>query len=329
MLQHILPFSLDPLDKNFVPAKPKHSVEDRKVYELEQQGDLIITRKRDGYRHLVVVSSSRVRIYTRGIEDVTALYPHICEDFLRLGLPTGDFLFDGEMLVDNSGRDEFEMLTRIAKSKPEAAIALQSEAGKAVYMIFDPIIWEGRITSDKPYRERLCMLKSLFGGHQNSSHVSSISPVPVLSCSFNEARKQVLREGWEGLVLYDGTKPTAFRLDGRKDQPIRPDGCWKWKPHFEDDFIATRFTYGTGKNKDRMGKLYLAQIDPQTGEMVSCGEVGGGFSDAEREDFAHATYPLVVQVEYQRRFPSGALRHPQFVRLRGDKAPEECIYPTS
>ncbi len=327
MPQNLLPFSLDPLDRNFVPAKPKHRVEDNKVYELEQRGDLIITRKRDGYRHLVVVSNSRVAIYTRGIEDVTSLFPHICEEFSRLGLPSGDFLFDGEMLVDRNDRDEFEMLTRIAKSKPEAAVALQETIGKASYMIFDPIVWEGEVTSEKSYRERLAIIQSLFTGSRE--HVSFLFPVPVLSCSFDEARERVQKEKWEGLVLYDGTKPTAFRLDGRKEQPIRPDGCWKWKPHFEDDFIAKRFTYGTGKNKHRMGKLFLAQIDPQTGKEVSCGEVGGGFTDEEREEFVSAQYPLVVQVEFQKRFPSGALRHPQFIRIRIDKIPKECVSPIS
>jgi len=62
-----LPFSLDPLEPNFVPAKPKNSVKDSVVKKVEDAGNLLITRKRDGYCHLAVKTSDRIRLYTRGI----------------------------------------------------------------------------------------------------------------------------------------------------------------------------------------------------------------------------------------------------------------------
>jgi len=59
-----------------------------------------------------------------------------------------------------------------------------------------------------------------------------------------------------------------------------------------------------------------------------CGEVGGGFSDQQREYYADKMlYPLVVEVKYEKRFASRALRFPQFLRERADKSVDEC-YPT-
>ncbi|MEK9180274.1 MAG: hypothetical protein AAB897_02585 [Patescibacteria group bacterium] len=319
-----LPFSLDPLDPKFVPAKPKHSIEESKVLELERAGNLIITRKRDGYRHLAAVTSRGVRIYTRGIEEVTDNYPEITQEiFQRLAISPRGTLLDGEMIIDEGGKDNFERLAQVAKSNPERARKLQ-ESAPVRFMIFDVLVHGGELVTDLNYRTRLFMLRQMFP-QRAPEHISLLE---VLDCPFAEATKLVRKENWEGLVLYDATKTTEFRLDGKKDQPKRPEGCWKWKPLKEDDFIAKSFAYGSGKNKNRMGKLFLFQIDHQTGEEISCGEVGGGFTDKDREDFVRAQYPLVVQVEFQKRFPSGALRHPQFLRLRTDKSPAECLLPT-
>lgn len=322
-IQKELPFSIDPLDPKFVPPKPKNSVLESKVFALEKKGDLIITRKRDGYRHLVAITKKGVRIYTRGIEDVTARYPHIVEELKGANF-SSDVLIDGEMVVDDKGKDRFEALAKIAKSKPEAAVALQQRQLKTHFMVFDVVVWKDEVALSCPYVERLKIVSDNF----HFDFVGNISSVPVLSCSFVEAKKLVKRSGWEGLVLYDRTKSSTFRLDGKIEQPPRPEGCWKWKPLTEDDFFVERWEKGSGKNKNCMGKLYLLQIDSKTGKKVPCGEVGIGFSDEERGALADNTkYPLVVQVAYERRFASGALRFPRFLRIRDDKKPEECILP--
>lgn len=322
-----LPFSLDPLDPNFVMAKPKNSVAESKILNLETAGNLSITRKRDGYCHLVAGSNSSVKIYTRGIEDVTAKYPHIVHEISSMEIPF-PFLLGAEILFDNCGKDEFEKLTRIAKSGNSAAVKLQEEIGFAVAMIFGVIVFGGKIVSLQTHQERFDLIARIFS--QLDFRPTYAYPLEVLGCSFKKAKSLVKEKKWEGLVLYDKTKPSAFRLDGKSNQPPRPEGCWKWKPKFEDDFIAVGWIPGSKgkKHQHRMGKLKLAQLDARTGKMVSCGEVGIGFSDKDREILVDdSLYPWVAQVEFQERFSSGKLRFPSFVRRRIDKRPEECLLP--
>ncbi|MEK7802183.1 MAG: hypothetical protein AAB276_06995, partial [Pseudomonadota bacterium] len=139
--------------------------------------------------------------------------------------------------------------------------------------------------------------------------------------------------------IYDTNGKSAYRLDGNDDNPPRPVGCWKRKPIREEDFIAYGWVRGTkGKrHENRMGKLLLAQVDKKTGEQIVCGEVGIGFSDKQRDEYANdKLYPCVAEVHYERRFPPRkiskgrvqcALCNPRFGRLRDDKKPNGCILP--
>lgn len=316
----MLPFCLDPLYPRLVVAKPKNSVKEAKVREVEEAGHLISTRKRDGYRHLIPITKRGVRIYTRGITEVTDLYPHLVQEVRAMDLPY-DTLLDGELHNDLHGKDDYEFTAKVANSLPTHAHVLQKERGHVRFAVLNVILLEGNDLCEKTFYERLAIMRML-----PYTRFGYLSPMEVLDCSFVNAKRRVKRNKWEGLVLYHMLRTTAYRLDGNTKVPPRPEGTWKWKPRKEDDFIVRKFAYGSGRNANRMGKLFLSQIDPATGKEAPCGEVGA-FKDVMREYFAHeAAYPLVVQVSYQKRFTSGALQSPVFMRIRREKSIEECVF---
>jgi ATP-dependent DNA ligase len=331
-----LPFQLDPLDKKFVFSKPKNSVEDKIIYDLEREGRAIYTRKRDGHCVYVVITAQGAKIYTRGtLRDITAHFPAVIWrlENLHIGENT---LFAGELIAihENTKQDWREHIASLVNLRdPHKALMLQIMQGYAKLMIYNVIISEGVNVTDLNHESRFAIIQGILG-----SGFSDVLPIEILKMTFDEAQAHVLKNAWEGLVIYDRLATTTYRLDGNADDPPRPVGCWKRKPSYEDDFVATSFVYGTkGKRHEkRMGKLNLAQYDPITKELVSCGEVGIGFSDMQREYFTHTDYPCVIQVEYERRFPPRqltknkiqcALCNPRFVLLRDDKNPAGCILP--
>ncbi|MDP3963193.1 MAG: hypothetical protein Q8Q39_01715 [bacterium] len=327
-----LPFTLDPLDTKLVLPKPKNSVEDETVLALEKENRALYTRKRDGYG-VVLVVTGRVRIYTRGSNrKITANVPHIVKELEGARIPQNS-VFCGELHAEKAGKDWRDFITSITGEDAAKAVALQHTHARARLMSYNALVLSGRDVASLSNAERIGTVQECFTGLEYAF------PVEMVNRSFADAQVAAIENAWEGLVVYDKTKPTAYRLDGNDDRPPRPDGCWKRKPIYEDDFVAIGWVAGTAgkRHAHRMGKLVLAQAHPETGALVPCGEVGIGFSDAEREYFASdKRFPCAVQVEYERRnaprrvskhHTQCALTNPRFVRLRDDKTPAACLLP--
>ncbi|MBI4118282.1 MAG: hypothetical protein HY455_01985 [Parcubacteria group bacterium] len=328
-----LPFALNPLDTTFVPPKPINSIKDDVVRKLERAGRLIITRKYDGNYVSVVVMGGRVRIYTRGtVEDITAKFPHLVEELRGNQSLRGVTLLCAELLMfDYEGHDDLHAVGRLVKSQAEVAQHLQLEQGLARLRVFNALVFGGEDITSRTNRERLELVQRTVAPGANY-----VLPVEVLPGTLAEAEREVVRNKWEGLVLYDALGTTKYHLDGNEDRPPRPTGSWKRKPFSEDDFIVTGWEKGSGKNADRVGKLFLAQRHPLTGVLVPCGEVGTGVSDKERGALTKAEYPLVAQIKFEKRqkprmVSKGkihcALRSPVFLRTRDDKSPDACLLP--
>jgi len=132
----------------------------------------------------------------------------------------------------------------------------------------------------------------------------------------------------EGIIV----KP----LDGTY-QKKRSFNWLKIKAEETDEFRIVGAEEGTGKNKGKLGALV---IDVEGVEV----KVGGGFSDAQRDEFwlaygrdlarlaghddaAPAEYHALgcellgrlIEVEFHEKTPDGSLRHPRFIRFRDDK----------
>lgn len=314
-------FSLDPLDPKFVASKPRQELDEERALQLEREGNLIITRKRDGYGHLTAITKNRIRIYTAGINDVTDHYPHIVEEIRKMQFPD-DTLLRNEIFVSPKDTDDFSLFASIAKSSAEKAIEIQNTM-PASCMIFDIIVLEGKIFTGKAFKERLRFINAHFPEDDDDLKLKFVIPVEVLPIPLLVAQKDASLHKYEGIVGYDANGTTEYRLDG--GDPPRPKVCWKWKPLKEDDFIVREKIFVKEGSKKRFKEVELTQIDAKTGEEFYCGKLGS-FTKEMKEFLAKAKLPIVMQVQFMSRHASRKLREPRFMRLRDDKKPKECIY---
>lgn len=307
--------------------KPKNSIEDSKLDELEKEGRAVYTVKRDGQNHVIVMSDFGLTIYSRTMDDCSDKYPHLVEALKPL--PTKTILL-GEIILDSGGKDNFNLVSSICRSDTSEAILKQNKYGKVKYYVYDLAYLNGKnlLTTTKFKDRRELMLKLIKG--LSSKY---IVPSEVISQPHEKALREVVNRGLEGLVMFDseGTMKdgVAFSMSGKAE---RPSGVAKVKPTLESDFIVRWDPkndigdYGKGKNKDVVGNVFLYQL--LDGQEVFLGKCGGGLSDFQRKFYTTAEYPRVWRVEFSAVQPkTGKLRFPVFNAdrtLAGDKGIKEC-----
>jgi len=307
------------LTKTFVPAKPLNSAKEGQLEKADAAGTLLIQRKRDGRRHLVLKTrKGDIRIYSRRIEEVTANMPGLVKALGSMNIPNGTIL-DGEVIVDRDGVDDYRATGTFTNPAQDPNESAERAADLPVaFMVFDVLYNAGDACWALPYSERYAIMNDMLRGRS----FGAVHLAQNLDLTLEQAQKLARKEKWEGLICWFADKGSFVR-DGGK--PKRCNAA-KWKPVKENDFIATSYFFGSGELSKVAGGLELAELDPDTGEMRTAGKVGTGFDAAKRREILKWKFPCVVEVKYDKQEPdSGKLRFPVFLRLRDDKGVDECI----
>jgi len=309
----------EPFDKGFVPAKPIQmgEYEPEILEQLEKDGLLLKTLKEDGYKLYAVKSHVGWKLFTDGIRDVSAHVPQITNALSKLKVPNNSMLIGEGMIYLDGQKSDLSGPQQIFSMKdPAEAVAKQDKIGKLQLMVFYIAFWDGKSCFDASYCNQVARIETLLRGAG-----PYIRPVQVLRESLAEVQKSVRKSGAEGLVLYDSEFVSSYRLDGK--DPERVAGCYKWKPEFEDDFIAWGHNVSE-KNPALVKEVKLTQFEKKTGKFIDCGKYGA-FSKSERERLLTASYPMVLKLTFTKRFPSGKLREPKKPIFRTDKPWQKCV----
>jgi len=356
-----------PLPKNLCFYKPKKEIAEKSVIKLDEEGRAIWTLKRDGMMHISVRRDGEWEIYSRRMDLVTESYPHIVEALESLDLPDNTILLGEMCFLNDDGSDNFKNVSKICRSKSDLALAYQGlqdfqkrkqgepTLGKVSYYVFDVAFYAGRdLISNEPVRRRLVVLKEIFEKLDDRLKVSTgrkapreliiresrlregmlrqrfIAPVKIYQTTAKEDLALAKHLKAEGFVLLDAEAKygdRAYSFDGKAQ---RPDGIWKRKPKYEDEFIITGYYEGTGRNRGKLGGFTIEQVHPETGERIDCGKCGGGFTDQQREELFNDDNLLeqTIKIEFDSRQPENngifALRFPEFKGF-ADKEPDECV----
>ena len=315
-------FKFDPPPKGFVLAKPIQwgEYDENGIYELEKQKRLIIEVKRDGWKLLNISANKHIKIYTDGPRAITDRIPHIAEEFRARKLPDKTFLADEGLMTANGKDDRGKVQSVLAQNTTVEKASAAQKIFQMRLMVFEAVFWNGEYLLDKPYAERLQLIQTFL------KQDGYIRPPEILNVSFDEAKKLVIKESLEGVVLYDKEFRSSFRLDGKN--PKRPEGCYKWKPMFEGDFIV-RDLIPSDERRGDFKEIRLLQIDPKNGLEIDCGK-HGVFSKKDREEIQslfRKDKPFVVQFEYEQRTVNSKLVNKRFMGIRYDKKWQDCLMP--
>jgi bifunctional non-homologous end joining protein LigD len=290
--------------------------------------------KWDGVRAIGYAEGGRLRLESRSGNNITPRYPELRG--LGRALGSHEAVLDGEVVaLDASGRPSFQRLQRRMHLTSEGQVRRLSQSEPVVYMIFDLLWLDGHSLLAETYETRRARLAELeLAGptwQAPAHHVGN-------GAALLEASKA---QGLEGLV--------AKRLDCPYIPGRRTQGWVKVKNVRNTDVVVGGWVGGDGGRLGRIGALVIGFMN-DAGELIFCGKVGTGFTDAELirlqgivDPLARDTTPftgtqperatrfvepvLVASVDYGDITEAGTLRHPVYKGLRDDLDPAEVVAP--
>ena len=286
--------------------------------------------KYDGFRMLATRDAKRARLRYRRGREATGTFPEI-EKAVR-ALPFDGLTMDGEIVVlDENGRPSFQRLQQRFQLTRRADIRQAAVRLPCTYFAFDLLGLEGHDLRSLPLLERKKILRRVIpaaGPLRYSDHVEERG---------REMFDEVMKMGLEGIVAK------------RADSPYRPGRSADWQKIRVDrtgDFVIVGYSAPKG-SRTGFGALHLALYEGEG--LVYAGRVGTGFSDQQLSELLEALEAsrradppftgappkerghvwveprLVSEVRYKEWTRDGLLRHPVFLRIRDDKAVEECV----
>ncbi len=293
--------------------------------------DWLFEIKYDGIRVLAQRRDEAVTLLGRKGDDITRRYPEIVHALSKTA--SDSFLIDGEIVaMDDRGRPSFQRLQRRMHLTDRAEIESAALTASVRGMFFDCLEASERDLRALPLTQRkecLALFLPDRGVVQYSEHML-------------ERGEEFYRAAWEnhleGMV---GKRANSRYVSGRTRQWL------KFKCRQHQEFVIGGYTT-PGGSRPHFGALHLGLY--RDGELVYVSKVGTGFDRttlrsiherllalARRDSPFAAGSPagaghcwveprLVCEVEFAGWTADGGLRHPSFMGLRNDKAPEECLH---
>jgi len=316
----------------FVPVAPMlaQTAPDVGTALRELGGEAAFEWKMDGARIQVHKRAEEVRIYTRGLNEVTAALPEVVE--LARSLSAQVLILDGEVIaLDNAGRPHaFQITMRRVGRRLDVEAMRAGLPLKAFF--FDCLRLEAESIADRAARERFEAL---------ATAVPASAQMPRLITSAEPAAREyyeaALAAGHEGVMAKSLTAPYEAGNRGA--------GWLKIKRVHTLDLVVLAAEWGHGRRSGKLSNLHLGALDPSSGQYVMLGKTFKGLTDVmlewqtreflrretHRDDWTVYLRPeLVVEVAFtdlqaSTRYPGGlALRLARVKRYRDDKSAAEA-----
>jgi DNA ligase-1 len=296
----------------------------------ELGGEAALEWKMDGARIQLHKRGAEVRLYTRGLNEVTSAVPEIAE-FARV-FPADVLILDGEVIaLDAAARPHPFQITMRRFGRKLNVEAVRSELPLRAFF-FDCLRLEGESIAERPARERFAALAAAVPAEARMPQLVTASEVAARA--FYDA---ALAAGHEGVM--------AKSLHAPYEAGNRGASWLKVKRAHTLDLVVLAAEWGHGRRSGKLSNLHLGALDPATGAYVMLGKTFKGLTDAmlewqTREFLARETHrdaatvylrpELVVEVAFSdlqssSRYPGGlALRLARVKRYREDKRPEDA-----
>jgi len=307
-------------------AQPAQDIEQA----LQQLGTAALEWKLDGARVQVHKSGDEVRVYSRGLNDVSAAVPELVQT--ARSLRAAQLILDGETIaLQADGRPHSFQVTMRRFGRKLDVERMRQELPLSVFL-FDCLRRDEQDLTSRPATERFAALAEI-------SPSELIIPRLVTSdrATAQDYFELALGRGHEGLL--------AKSLQAPYEAGSRGSSWLKIKRAHTLDLVVLAAEWGHGRRRGWLSNLHLGARDPASGGFVMLGKTFKGLTDemlewqtkallaleATRDAYAVYVRPELVveiavnEIQASPQYPGGlALRFARVKRFRTDKRPDDA-----
>ena len=250
---------------------------------IDKIGECAVEPKFDGFRIQAHYSKKEgVKLFTRGLEEVTFMYPDIERGILDQ-IKADEAIFEGEAIAYNPSTNEYLPFQLTSQRKRKYDIEEMAKKIPLKYMVFDVLYLDGKNLIPKPYKERRLEFENLM---KEGSVL-----YPAEERIFDDGKEienyfdKCIADGLEGIL--------AKKLDGGYQAGARGWNWIKLKRSYQSklndtiDCVVMGYYFGRGKRTGfGIGAFLIGIYDESQDKFLTIAKVGTGLTDEEWRELA-------------------------------------------
>ena len=240
-------------------------------------GKCAVEQKYDGFRCQVHKDGRKVKLYSRNLEETTAMLPDIIAAAVA-HVKAERAIFEGEALAFNERTNEFMPFQETIQRKRKHGVGGMAEALPLKLFAFDLMFIDGKDMLNEPYEERRKALESAISKNDTitlSSRIITSSPKEL--DSFFESS---IENGLEGIVAKDLSAP--YVAGARKFSWIKMKRSYRGKIEDTIDVVIIGYYLGKGSRASfEFGGLLCATYNKEDDVFESVSRLGTGFTEKQ------------------------------------------------
>lgn len=315
--------------------------------------------KLDGERFQIHKDGDSIQIFSRRLENITAMYPDAVS-MVSTQVKVRNAVLEGEAVAIDAESGEIKSFQTLMRRRRKHRIEEMAEKFPIAVFLFECLYVDGEDLTLEPYTKRRATLQDIVEETERFKLVRALqtSEVSQLVDFFEEA----ITDGAEGLVVKSTAEDSIYRAGARSWLWVKLKASYQSKMVEPVDLVVVGAFHGRGRRAGRYGALLMASYDPDEDMFRTVCKVGSGFKDedllsfpelldGERVEDKPGNVDSLIDAEVwfrpkvvmeilgdeitlspihtcafdRLREESGlAVRFPRFLRLREDKAPEDA-----
>ena len=252
-------------------------------------GECAVEEKLDGLRTQLHFRKSQIKLFSRGLEDVTAMYPDLVEA-AKNELSCESVILDGEAIGFDPKTGKYLPFQETVTRKRKYDVDLFSQSVPMRLVVFDVLSLNGESLINKQYQQRRQDLEKLLG--KQDKIVLEKMVVVKDPKSLDTFFKASLAAGLEGIM--------AKKLDGVYQAGARGWNWIKYKKSYDEsklvdtvDAVVMGLYTGEGKRTDfGVGAFLVGVYDAKSDNFKTVSKIGTGLTDEEWRNLKDKSQPV-------------------------------------